>query len=248
MPAEGFVFSSFSQKFPDLLPWVAVRSTQRWKVWRPLISGSCTSPAAHADNHYSGRAINVWQKGVSSIHGDCSSRHLISSNSALKCNTHRHTHPARCSESNKANISVLNKTNTMQRALKDTHINLAMVPKEDLGYLLVHPYATENLCKYLGRCLSGHQAPLKKPVATFFTFNHENVKSDDMGRRIAWQQHQDCSWLEENCFTFSCLSVNVRSNSTRCSFQSLKMNEHIPQVKYKGSYLSLFQYNSIIRL
>lgn len=118
----------------------------------------------------------------------------------------------------------------MQRALKDIHINLVQLPKEDMGYLPVCPYATENLCKYLGRCLTGHQTPLMKPVAFFFSlFNDENVKSDDMGQRIAWQQHQD--WLEENCFTFSCLSGNMRSNRTHSGFQSLKIHEHISQVK-----------------
>lgn len=143
MPAEGFVFSSFSQKFPDL-SWAAVRCPQRWKVWKPLISGSCTSPAAQAANNCPGLAINVWEKGVSSSRGDCSHRHLISSNYALKHNTHRHTytHPARCSESKKADISVLNETNTMKRALKDIHMNLVLLPKEDLTYLPMCPYAT----------------------------------------------------------------------------------------------------------
>lgn len=47
--------------------------------------------------------------------------------------------------------------------------------------LPVCPYGIENLCKYLGRCLSGHQTPLKKPVAIFSLFSDENVKFADMG-------------------------------------------------------------------
>lgn len=136
----------------------------------------------------------------------------------------------------------------MKRALKDILMNLVLLPKEDLTDLPVSPYGTENVCKYLGRCLSRHQPPLKKPVAIFSLFSDENVKSDDMGQRIAWQQHQDWTVPDLKQIPSHFHSMNVRSNSTHCGFQSLKINEHIPEVKYKGNYVSTFQYNSIILL
>lgn len=76
------------------------------------------------------------------------------------------------------------KWNTMRRALKDIHMNLVLLPKEDFTYLPVCPYATENLCKYLGRCLSRHLSPLKKAAVIFFTLWWWECE--------VWQGAEDC--------------------------------------------------------
>lgn len=184
------------------------------------------------------------QKGVSSIPRDCSCRHLTASDKAL--NPHTPPPNPRYSESDTVNIPVQNKTNITQRALKDVHINLALLPKEDLVYLSVAPCAAENLCKYLGRWPSEHRLHWRKQLPSFALFNGENVKSHEQGQDIAWQQPQDWTvpGLKQIASHFHALipACESENNSTHCSFQSLKINENKPQLKYMGSYISIQLY------
>lgn len=147
-----------------------------------------------------------------------------------------------------------------EESLKGIH--LALLPKEDLTCPPVCPYATENLCKYLGSRLHW-----RNQLPFFSLINDENVKSDDMRHRIVWQQHQDwpvpglkqiashfpaCLWMwaviaptvafrVKNWWTHTTSEIHVY-------YISLVKYNSISQVNYIEIYVSIFQYNSIILL